>query len=90
MRWKAYFDALEAQMESLTKPDPELLGSGSNSSKTADELFQMALPQEVKLDYYAMEEPWTLKHNTYVSEPVGDPVDLAVRAMQLIGMSVKH
>ena len=88
VRWKAYFNALEAQMEALTKPDPELLGSGANSNKTADELFQMALPQEVKLDYYAIEEPWTLKHNVYTSDPEGDPVDLAVKALRLIGKEI--
>ena len=89
MRWIAYFHALDAQMEALTKPDPDLLGSGANSNKTADELFQMALPQEVKLDYYAIEEPWTLMHNAYGAAPVGEPVDLAIEAMQLIGRSVK-
>ena len=88
VRWKAYFDALDRQMDALTKPDPELLGSGVNSNKTADELFQMALPQEVTLDYYAIEEPWTLRHNPYSAAPQGDPVDLARQAMQLIRKSI--
>ena len=88
VRWKAYFDALDRQMDALTKPDPELLGSGANSNKTADELFQMALPQEVTLDYYAIEEPWTLRHNPYSAAPQGDPVDLARKAMQLIRKSI--
>ena len=34
----------------------------------------MALPQEVKLDYYALEEPWTLQHNPYSARPEGDVV----------------
>ncbi len=77
MRWKAYFDALAKQMEEQTKPQPELLGTGANSNKTASELFSMALPQEVKLDYYAMEEPWTLRHGGYTAKAEGSPVDVA-------------
>ena len=65
-RWKAYFEALAAQMKAQTAPQPELLGGGPNATKTAAELFQMALPQEVKLDYYAMEEPWTLQKSAFV------------------------
>ena len=77
VRWKTYFDALAAQMEILAKPQLELLGTGSNSNKTAEELFQMALPQEVTIDWYAIEEPWTLRHNTYTSTPTGNVVDTA-------------
>jgi alpha-N-acetylglucosaminidase len=29
------------------------------------------------LDYYAMEEPWTLAHNPYTAAPEGDCVDVA-------------
>ena len=83
-RWKAYFDALAAQMKAQTGPQPELLGGGPNATKTAAELFAMALPQEVKLDYYAMEEPWTLDQTPYSAAPVGSPVDVAKEAMKLI------
>ena len=83
-RWKAYFDALAAQMKAQTAPQPELLGGGPNATKTAAELFQMALPQEVKLDYYAMEEPWTLQQNPYSATPEGNPVDVAKEAMKLL------
>lgn len=31
----------------------------------------------VELDYYAMEEPWTLAHNPYVSQPEGDCISVA-------------
>lgn len=31
----------------------------------------------VELDYYAMEEPWTLAHNPYASQPEGDCVSVA-------------
>lgn len=73
-RWEAYFKALAGQMEQATQPQPDMLGSGVNSNKTASELFAMALPQEVKLDYYALEEPWTLLHNPYSARPEGDVV----------------
>ena len=84
VRWKAYFDALAAQMKAQTGPQPELLGGGPNATKTAAELFQMALPQEVKLDYYAMEEPWTLQQNPYSAAPEGSPIDVAKEAMKLM------
>ena len=67
-----------------TGPQPELLGGGPNATKTAAELFQMALPQEVKLDYYAMEEPWTLQQNPYSAVPEGSPVDVAREVMDLM------
>ena len=84
VRWKAYFDALAAQMKAQTGPQPELLGGGPNATKTAAELFQMALPQEVKLDYYAIEEPWTLRQNPYTAAPEGSPVDIAREVMELL------
>lgn len=34
--------------------------------------------QEVKLDYYAMEEPWTLENNHYSSVAEGDCIDVAM------------
>ena len=77
VRWKSYFDALAAQMKAQTAPQPELLGGGPNATKTAAELFAMALPQEVKLDYYTMEEPWTLDQTPYSAAPEGSPVDVA-------------
>ena len=61
-----------------------MLGTGAMGNKTADELFQMALPQEVKVDWYAIEEPWTLQHNPYSEVPQGQPVDKAKEALQLI------
>ena len=84
VRWKAYFDALAAQMKAQTGTQPELLGGGENATKTAAELFAMALPQEVKLDYYAMEEPWTLDQTPYSATPEGSPVDVAKEVMELI------
>ena len=83
-RWKTYFDALLAQMEAQTKPQPELLGGGPNANKTASELFAMALPQEVKIDWYAIEEPWTLQHNNYTAQPEGNALQMSSRVMKFL------
>ena len=83
-RWKAYFAALLAQMQAWQRPQPELLATGPNANKTSSELFAMALPQEVKIDWYAMEEPWTLKQNPYTAEPEGDALDMARRVMRFL------
>ena len=83
-RWEAYFNSLADQMKAQQKPQPDLLGGGPNASKTAAELFQMALPQEVTLDYYALEEPWTLRQNSYTAAPEGSPVDVAREVMDLL------
>jgi alpha-N-acetylglucosaminidase len=83
-RWSAYFEALAKQKSRQMQPDMTLLGGGPNANKTSAELFQMALPQEVTLDWYAIEEPWTLEQNAYSPEPVGDPVDMARKAMTMI------
>lgn len=83
-RWETYFNALADQIKAQQKPQPDLLGGGPNALKTAAELFQMALPQEVTLDYYAIEEPWTLRQNPYTSTPEGSPVDVAKEVMELL------
>ena len=77
MRWSAYFKALNNEMEAKSKPDIEKLGSGKYKGLSTDELFRLALEQEVKLDFYAMEEPWTLQHNPYSPIAEGDCVDVA-------------
>ena len=87
VRWKSYFNALADQMKAQQKSQPDLLGGGPNATKTAAELFQMALPQEVTLDYYAIEEPWTLRQNPYTAAPEGSPVDIAREVMTLIKKS---
>lgn len=33
--------------------------------------------QPKTIDFYALEEPWALKHNSYASEAEGNPVDIA-------------
>ena len=76
-RWAVYFKALTDQMEAKSKPDIEKLGSGKYKGLTKSELFALALEQDVKIDWYAMEEPWTLQHNSYSSKPEGDAISIA-------------
>ncbi|MBE6287310.1 MAG: alpha-N-acetylglucosaminidase [Mediterranea massiliensis] len=38
----------------------------------------------ITLDYYAIEEPWTLAKNPYTSTPEGDPITLAKEAIKII------
>lgn len=33
------------------------------------------------IDFYAMEEPWTMQHNPYSSQPEGDPIETARRVL---------
>lgn len=84
VRWHTYLDALSRQMHTSMLPDPDALGGGPNANKTSSELFQMALPHGPEIDWYAIEEPWTLRHNPYTAEPEGDPVELAARVMRCL------
>ena len=84
MRWNTYFRELTKQMEAKSKPDIEKLGSGKYKGMTTDELFKLALEQDVNIDWYALEEPWTLQHNPYSPQPVGQPADVAKEAISFL------
>lgn len=77
MRWHTYLDALSKQMHRHTQPDPDALGAGPNANKTSSELFAMALPSGPQIDWYALEEPWTLQTNPYSSTPEGSSIEVA-------------
>ncbi len=83
-RWSTYMKALDDQMEADTQANYEALGGGKNTTKTASELFQMALPSGPKIDWYALEEPWTLMHNEYSSKPEGNSIDVAREVIDFI------
>ena len=76
-RWEHYFNALAEQMERNSRPDASGLGEGPNSNKTSTELFAMALPTGPQIDWYAMEEPWTLRKNEYSASPEGDAIEIS-------------
>lgn len=83
-RWETYFKALADQMDHNSKPDYDALGSGANSNKTSNELFAMALPAGPEIDWYALEEPWTLRKGSYTAAPEGDPVDTAAEVIKYL------
>ena len=83
-RWSTYMKALADQMEASTQKDYEALGGGKNANKTSAELFKMALPSGPQIDWYALEEPWTLQHNLYPTAPEGNSVDVAKEVIQFI------
>ena len=83
-RWSTYMKALNDQMDASSKVDYEALGGGKNANKTAAELFKMALPSGPQIDWYALEEPWTLQHNTYTSKPEGNSVEVAKEVVEFI------
>lgn len=85
-RWEMFFNELRNELEMMSQPNPDMLGAGVNSNKTADELFKMALPQDVKLDYYPMEEKWVqnISQGSYSASPQGNPIDIAKRAINFL------
>jgi len=83
-RWSTYMKAIADQMEASTHIDYEALGGGKNANKTAAELFKMALPSGPQIDWYALEEPWTLQHNEYSSKPEGNSIDIAKEVIDFI------
>ncbi len=83
-RWKAWMDALATQMEEDAGPRPDALGGGPNANKTSSELFAMALPSAPVIDWYAMEEPWTLQKGGYSSDPEGDPIATSLEVLNYL------
>lgn len=85
-RWSIYMKALAEQMTASTQIDYEALGGGKNANKTSAELFQMALPSGPQIDWYSIEEPWTLQHNAYSPKPEGNSVDVAKEVINMINV----
>lgn len=68
---------LRSRWSATPRPDASGLGEGPNSNKTSTELFAMALPTGPQIDWYAMEEPWTLRKNEYSASPEGDAIEIS-------------
>lgn len=83
-RWERWMKALADQMAADTGPRPDALGGGPNANKTSSELFAMALPSAPVIDWYAMEEPWTLRKGGYTSAPEGDPIEIAAEVLEFL------
>jgi len=73
-RWDTYFKALSEDL--ITKVEPLPGSPGNFRAATAAELMAGG-KREIKIDFYAMEEPWTLDHTPYSAKAEGNPVDVA-------------
>ena len=67
-RWVKYLDILEQELDGILP----VLPVGNSSWKTPDN-------PALTIDWYAMEEPWTLSHSAYKSEAEGNPIETAKR-----------
>ena len=65
-------------------PRPDALGGGPNANKTSSELFAMALPSPPEIDWYAMEQPWTVQTGGFTSAPEGDPIVLSLEVLRYL------
>lgn len=83
-RWERWMQALSDQMREDSAPRPDALGGGPNANKTSNELFALALPSAPVIDWYAMEEPWTLRTGGYSAEAEGDAVDTALEVLDFL------
>lgn len=72
-RWVAYLDILEQELEGKLP----VLPVGNSSWKTPDN-------PALTIDWYAMEEPWTLSHSSYPTEAEGNPIETAKRIISSI------
>ena len=69
-RWVHYLDILEQEIDGKLP----VLPVGNSSWKKDDN-------PAMTIDWYAMEEPWTLQHNEYPAEGEGDVFDVCRRIM---------
>lgn len=83
-RWQHYFGVLGGELDRLSRPDYDALGGGEHSAKTATELSAMARPSAPEVDWYAIEEPWTLRTNPYTSAAEGDPIALSKKVLDYL------
>lgn len=72
-RWKQYLDILSDELHGKLP----VLPVGNSSWKTPDN-------PALTIDWYAMEEPWTLSHSAYKSEGEGDVIEMAKRIINSI------
>lgn len=74
-RWKHYLGILEDELRGKL---PMLPVGNSSQLKSAQD------NPALTVDWYAMEEPWTLQQNLYASESEGDPITVANRIISRI------
>lgn len=83
VRWHTWFDALSKQMRALTcvnvSPD-----NSFNRYASQNKHVKITTSKAPEVDWYAIEEPWTLRHNAYSAKPVGDPIATARLVMDFL------
>ena len=72
-RWEKYWQVLQDQLDGKLP----VLPVGNSSTPTADN-------PAMTIDWYALEEPWTLAKNTYAASAEGDCIEVAKEAIALI------
>ena len=70
-RWKHFFGILQDELDGKL---PMLPVGNSHVSQKGN--------PAIEIDWYAMEEPWTLDHTTYSAAPEGDPINTAKRIIK--------
>ena len=76
-RWKHFLQILEDELEGRLPVLP--IGNSSQLKSAQDN-------PALTVDWYAMEEPWTLQRNTYGAEAEGDPIEVAKRIIKRIAL----
>ncbi len=71
-RWQHYLQILEDELDGKLPVLP--IGNSSQLKNAQDN-------PALTVDWYAMEEPWTLQRNPYDSKPVGNAIEVAKRIM---------
>ena len=67
-RWEKYWEVLQDEMDGKLPVMP----TGNSSTKPDDN-------PAMNIDWYAMEEPWTLDHTPYPATAEGNPIEVAKR-----------
>ncbi len=70
-RWKHFFGILQDELDGRL---PMMAVGNSYVPKEGN--------PAVEVDWYEMEEPWTLEHNAYLAQPEGNPIDVARRVIK--------
>lgn len=70
-RWKHFFGILQDELDGRL---PMIAVGNSYVPKEGN--------PAVEVDWYGMEEPWTLEHNAYLAQPEGNPIDVARRVIK--------
>ncbi len=78
-RWNTWWTLLDKEMEKATQAQP----IEAQKATTQDELTA-GRKRAITVDWYAIEEPWTVAKNPYTPQAEGNCIDMAREAIKLI------